>query len=234
MIITTAGVSMAIQAALININSAKMTTFAAMITNLLFDLGGVIMDIDKNRCIEAYKSLGMADPARFFGEFSQQGPFMALEEGAISVADFHARLRPLLSAGTSDADIDSAFCRFLIGIPVHRLRELEKWRRRYRIYLLSNTNAIMWRSTIADEFAKDGKAREDYFDGMVTSFEAKALKPSAKIFEYAAEHLGIRPEETLFLDDSATNLEAAAALGFHTALVAPGTEFDTILTEKLS
>lgn len=205
-----------------------------MITNLLFDLGGVIMDIDKNRCIEAYRELGMAEPARFFGEFSQQGPFMALEEGTITTDDFHAQLRPLLPEGTTDAEIDRAFCRFLIGIPEHRLRSLEKWRKHYGIYLLSNTNRIMWQATIASEFEKDGKSREAYFDGMVTSFEAKALKPDRRIFEYAVEHLGIRPEETLFLDDSAANLDAAAKLGFHTALVAPGTEFDDILSERLS
>ncbi len=204
-----------------------------MIRNLLFDLGGVIMDINKDNCIASYRRLGLRDAGSFFGEFSQQGPFMALEEGAISPEEFHAELRRALPDGVTDAQIDDAFCDFLTGIPAHRLTQLEKWRTKYRVYLLSNTNPIMWHSRIAEEFGKLGKRREDYFDGMVTSFEARALKPQRQIFDHAVKQLGIRPDETLFLDDSAANLEAAAALGFHTALVAPGREFDTILDRLL-
>lgn len=203
-----------------------------MIKNLLFDLGGVIMDIEKERCVEAFRRLGMKNPEYFFGDFSQKGPFKLIEEGTLTPDEFHAELRALLPAGTTDAQIDAAFCDFLVGIPLHRLRELEKRRMQFGIFLLSNTNAIMWHSKIADEFARDGRRREDYFNGIVTSFEAKALKPDSKIFHYATERLGIRPEETLFLDDSQTNLNAAARLGFHTALVAPGTEFDAVLTRK--
>ena len=97
------------------------------------------------------------------------------------------------------------------------------------MYLLSNTNPIMWDSTIRTEFEKDGHDREYYFDGMVTSFEANSLKPEEKIFRYTADTLGIDPAETLFFDDSQANLDAAAKLGFKTALVAPGTEFVDIL-----
>ena len=123
-------------------------------------------------------------------------------------------------------------CKFLIGIPTHRLAELRKLREHYRVYLLSNTNPIMWNSKIKDEFTHEGLQREDYFDGMVTSFEAKALKPEARIFRYAAEKFGIAPEETVFLDDSQRNLDAAARLGFHTLLVAPGSEFVDVLADK--
>ncbi|MCM1037473.1 MAG: HAD family phosphatase [Bacteroides sp.] len=200
-----------------------------MIRNLLFDLGGVIMDICKADCVEAYRRLGMSEPERFFGEFSQQGPFMQLEEGAISVDEFHAALRPYLPADVTDAQIDEAFCRFLTGIPAHRLGALEQLRRRFKVYLLSNTNQVMWDSRIAEEFRKCGREREDYFDGMVTSFEARSLKPSPEIFRYAERKLGIDPEETLFIDDSRANLEAAARLGYNTALAAPGTDFADII-----
>lgn len=200
-----------------------------MINNLLFDLGGVIMDICKDNCVAAFRELGMDRPERFFGEFSQQGPFMQLEAGQIGVDEFHAALRPYLPGGVTDAQIDAAFCRFLTGIPAERLDALLQLRRRFKVYLLSNTNPVMWHSRIADEFAKRGKTITDYFDGIVTSFEARALKPDAEIFRYAERTLGIVPEETLFIDDSRANLEAAARLGFHTALAAPGTEFADII-----
>ncbi|MDO4320778.1 MAG: HAD family phosphatase [Bacteroidales bacterium] len=200
-----------------------------MIKNLLFDLGGVIMDIEKENCVESYERLGLRNARRYFGEFSQQGPFMALEEGKITPDEFHAALRPELPDGVTDAEIDNAFCDFLTGIPVRRLAALRQLRRRYKVYLLSNTNPIMWESKIKDEFKKEGHIREDYFDGMVTSFEAKALKPDKAIFDYTIKKLGIDPAETLFLDDSEANLKAAARLGFNTALVAHENEFADII-----
>lgn len=204
-----------------------------MIKNLLFDLGGVIMDIEKERCVAAFEELGLRDARSYFGDFSQQGPFMRLEQGTISPDEFHAALRTGLPEGVSDEAIDRAFCKFLIGIPAHRLDELRRLRRSYRVYMLSNTNPIMWKSKIRDDFGQQGLAREDYFDGIVTSFEAKALKPDRAIFDYACRKLGIRPEETLFIDDSQANLDAAAAVGFRTALAAPHTEFIQVITPIL-
>ena len=92
-----------------------------MIKNLLFDLGGVIMDIDRLRCVDAYKALGMKNPEEFLGEYSQTGPFGLLESGQITPAQFHEALRPYLPENVTDSQIDSAFCEFLKGIPEHRL-----------------------------------------------------------------------------------------------------------------
>ncbi|MGN0219456.1 MAG: HAD family hydrolase [Muribaculaceae bacterium] len=202
-----------------------------MIKNLLFDLGGVIMDIEKNRCVKAFDELGLKDASSYFGEYSQQGPFMALERGDIDADEFHHILRGGFDKPVTDGEIDRAFCQFLIGIPVKRLHQLEELRSKYKVYMLSNTNPIMWAATIRDEFRKDGREREDYFDGIVTSFEAKSLKPDKAIFDCVVSQLGVKPEETLFFDDSQANLDAAAALGFKTQLVAPGTEFYDAITD---
>lgn len=201
-----------------------------MIKNLLFDLGGVIIDIKRERCVEAFEKLGLENADSFFGLYAQTGIFMAIEDGSISTEQFHAALRELLPSGTTDYQIDTAFQKFIIGIPLHRLQALRDLRRRgFGIYLLSNTNPIMWRGVIAGEFGKEGLRREDYFDGMVTSFEAKAAKPDHRIFEYTAAELDIDPAETLFFDDSVTNVEAARACGFQAVHVAPGTEFTDYL-----
>ena len=200
-----------------------------MIQNLLFDLGGVIMDIKKENCVEAFKTLGLPDTNSFFGEYSQKGPFMMIEEGAMTPDEFHESIRRLLPVEVTDRQIDDAFMKFLVGIPAHRLRHLQELRKKYGIYLLSNTNPIMWNGKISEEFKKEGLDINGYFDGMVTSFEAKALKPDRKIFEYAAGHLGIKPEETLFLDDSLANVKAAMECGFNGAHVEPETDFYDIL-----
>lgn len=200
-----------------------------MIKNLLFDLGGVIMDIRRENCVKAFKELGMEHPEEFLGEYSQKGPFMTLEEGMISVGEFRDKIRDLIPVEVTDDQIDTAFCEFLTGIPEKRLRDLSALRDSYKIYLLSNTNEIMWNSRIAEEFRKDGYDIDHYFDGLVTSFEAKALKPSPQIFRYAEEKLGIIPSETLFFDDSEANVKAARSLGFHAEVVNPGDEFTDIL-----
>ena len=137
--------------------------------NLLFDLGGVIMDIRRDDCLEAFRSLGMEHPENLIGEYVQNGPFGQLESGEISVAQFHDAIRTQLPEGVTDQQIDRAFCAFITGLPQPRLAALRHLRKRRGVYLLSNTNPIMWRGVIAEEFLKEGLRREDYFDGIVTS-----------------------------------------------------------------
>lgn len=189
------------------------------------------MDIKKDNCVEAFRLLGLTDSSAFFGDYGQKGPFKAIEEGSIGPNEFHAKVREILPQQVTDAEIDAAFMKFLIGIPVERLRQLQALRHKYGVYLLSNTNPIMWNAKIADDFKVDGLTIDSYFDGIVTSFEAKALKPAAKIFLHAAEKFGIKPEETIFFDDSEENVKAAEALGFKGAHVAPGKEFYDIISE---
>lgn len=202
-----------------------------MIQNLLFDLGGVIMDIKKDNCVKALRELGFRNAGEYLGDYSQKGPFGQLEQGLITADEFREFIRSQIDTPLTDGQIDEAFVKFLIGIPTERLRQLQMLRQRYGIYLLSNTNPIMWYSKIAEEFRKDGLSIEGYFDGIVTSFEAKLLKPDVKIFEYAAEHCDIKPNETLFLDDSLTNLTGAEAAGFRTAHVPEGEEFYKVLSD---
>ncbi len=188
------------------------------------------MDIEKMNCVAAFERIGLKDALSYFGEYSQQGPFEALEGGNITADEFHSQMRAVIGGAVTDEAIDAAFNAFLTGIPAQRLADLRRLRQHYKIYLLSNTNSIMWNSKIAAEFTKEGRRREDYFDGIVTSFEAKALKPKPEIFDYAAKTLGINPAETLFLDDSLANCEAARALGWNAEQVAVGTEFIDILS----
>ncbi|MCM1029721.1 MAG: HAD family phosphatase [Pseudoflavonifractor sp.] len=206
-----------------------------MIKNLLFDLGGVIMEICRQDCIDAFRKLGMDRPEDFLGEYVQAGPFMGIENGSMSPSQFRDSLRPKLRSGVTDIEIDTAFMKFLIGIPVSRLRALRELRQRgYRLGILSNTNPIMWKAKITDEFRKDGLAGPDaYFDGIIRSYKAKVMKPAPEIFSIAARDLDFKPEETIFLDDSQANLDTAGALGFHTLLIAPGEEFMTLLEERL-
>lgn len=201
------------------------------IKNLLFDQGGVIVDIERDRCLDELSKLGMDHPERLVGLYKQDGPFFALENGDISLAQFHDELRPMMPPGVTDEQMDRAFSSFIVGIPLHRLQALRALRRRYKTYILSNTNPLMFEGVIAQAFAQEGLDVNAYFDGITVSYLAHSNKPDRKIFDYAISTMGINPQETLFFDDGQENLDAAAALGFKTALVKPGCEFIDIINQ---
>lgn len=207
-----------------------MTTIKG-IKNLLFDQGGVIVDIERDRCLDELRLLGMEAPERLIGLYKQDGPFFALENGDITLNGFHDALRPLMPADVTDEQMDHAFSSFIVGIPLHRLHTLRELRKRYKTYILSNTNPLMFEGVIAQAFAQEGLDVNAYFDGVTVSYIAHSNKPDRKIFDYAIATMGIKPEETLFFDDGQENLDAAAALGFKTALVEPGCEFIDIINK---
>lgn len=201
-----------------------------MIKNLLFDLGGVIMDIRRENCVEAFERLGMKDADSFLGVYAQSGPFEAIENGSATPGEFRTQVRRVIGRDDiTDEQIDTAFQKFLLGIPPERLKHLDELHKRFRIYMLSNTNPIMWHGDIARYFARSGHPVEYYFDGVLRSYKAGVMKPKPEIFLMARDIFGIKPEETIFLDDSQSNCDAAAALGFKTICVKPGTEFMDLL-----
>lgn len=197
-----------------------------MTQTLLFDLGGVIMDIDRTQAVKAFEALGMKAADRFFDPYLQRGYFLQLEEGTISPEQFRADIRPLFADEVTDEQIDEGLFKFLLGIPTLRLERLAALRRAgHKVCLLSNTNSIMWHGAILPEFRKLGGEISDYFDGIVTSFNVGCCKPDPRIYLYAIEHLAIDPADTTFYDDGLTNVEAARALGFHACHVTAENDF---------
>ena len=200
---------------------------------IIFDLGGVIIDLDKSRCIEEFKKLGYENVADMLGNYKQSGEFLALEEGKISASEWRDIIRKRIGGKHSDKEIDDAFNAFLVAIPQAKLQMLSELKKHYRIAMLSNTNEVMFEGRIPEMFLKvEGKHMEEYFDDIYVSYRLKMTKPSAEIFEAVAADLGIRPEEALFIDDSAANIAAAAQLGFNTMLVEPYTDFFDKLTTR--
>lgn len=202
-----------------------------IIKTLMFDLGGVITDIDGQRCINALTELGMKDAGQMIGAYVQRGDFQEMETGRIGADEFISRMLTHLPDDTTGEQVAAAIQKFIIGIPKHRLAALRQLKKRYRLTVLSNTNPIMIEGVIGDAFKQEGLCMADYFDGMTLSYKACCTKPDRAIFEWAERHMRVVPAETLFLDDSQTNIDAARSHGFHAALVPPGAEFMQLLTE---
>ncbi len=186
------------------------------IKNVIFDLGGVIINLDRDRAVAALADLGLENADDLLGLYGQKEPFYGLETGERSTADFFDLLRGQMHPGTTDSDITKAFCRFLVDLPAERLAMLRRMRMAgFRIFMLSNTNPVMYNTWIDRAFRQEGGTVNDYFDGIVTSFQELTCKPDIRIFQTLMCRYGLNPSETLMLDDSEKNCVAAAEAGAH-------------------
>lgn len=195
------------------------------VKNIIFDFGGVLVDLDKVRCLEAFARIGFPEAAGMIDAYSQQGLFGKLEEGTISPQEFCAEVRHLTGCQATDECIWEAWNLFLVGIPTWKLEALVELRKHYPLYLLSNTNEPHWKHAV-ERFFPYGEWRvEDYFDRIFLSYELHQVKPGADIFRTVIEQAGVVPEETLFIDDAAANCATARSLGLHTYQPLPGEDW---------
>lgn len=203
------------------------------ITTLIFDFGGVLINLDREACVRRYEELGIHNANDLLNNYVQSGIFLQLEQGLISPATFHNELRKVSGTAISDEDIDEALGRFLLDIPAEKLEMLLQLRRHYRVLMLSNTNAIHFPVCVNTHFHYNGHRIEDFFDRCYLSYEMKMSKPNADIFEELLRQEGLKAEECFFLDDGPANIETAKKLGFQTYLVENGQwmqQFETVQT----
>lgn len=199
--------------------------------SIVFDLGGVIFNLDHARCVANLQALGLEDAASLLDLYCQSGLFLSLEKGEISSGQFFDVLRAKARPGVSDARLTEAVNSFITNLPVSRLQALRSLKERgFRLFALSNTNPVMYPTVLARLFRQEGLAINDYFEGIVTSFEEQVCKPDPAIFRILLRRYSLNPGETLFLDDSARNCHAAEELGIHTALIPEGVDFTDILS----
>ena len=184
------------------------------IKNLIIDFGGVLIDLDRQRCIENFAKLGMPNVEAMLDVCHQQGFFLQHEKGLITSAEFRNEIREQIGKIVADARIDAAWNSFLGGIPTYKLDLLLKLREKYVVYLLSNTNEIHWKWSCKHAFHYKAFRVEDYFEKIFLSYEMKMVKPDVAIFEKLLEETD--PKETFFIDDSTENCRVAETLGIST------------------
>lgn len=184
------------------------------IKNLIIDLGGVLINLTRNRCVEAFERLGVRHiREQITTDYRHKALFERLELGTISVSQFRDGLRALSGKSLTDEQIDTAWIAMLGDVPEYKLRLLLDLRERYNTMLLSNTNEIHWRWSEDTYFSYQGLNARDFFDRIYLSYELHMLKPDANIFGYVMRDAGLRAEETLLIDDASVNCRAAEMLG---------------------
>lgn len=195
------------------------------IKNLVIDLGGVMINLNRERCVKAFEQLGLKGADNMLGLYRQEEPFLSIETGRISTAAFYDEIRSLIGRNISDNEIELAFEAFLIDLPVERLKAVREARSAgYRTYMLSNTNGIMYDGWIKRAFRAEGLQVGDYFDGIITSFAEGVCKPDPEIFKTVLRRYALLPSETILLDDSEANCRAAESLGMKSLRIVGSTD----------
>ena len=202
------------------------------ISTLIFDLGGVLINLDLPQCIQNFKDLGLQNFEQHLSIFGQKGFFLQFEKGQISIPEFRAEIRKICPNPLSDAQIDAAWCSFLCDIPSQKMEMLLELKKKFRLLLLSNTNQLHIEVSTASEFAKIGKKITDVFDKCYYSYAMGMAKPDAEIFEAVLADAGVTAHECLFLDDGCKNTEQAAKLGIQTYLVDINEDLSFLLDNK--
>lgn len=196
------------------------------IKNLIFDLGGILLNIDFQKSVDAFKKIGFDEFGNILDNYWLNDFFHEFEKGLISPEDFRAKIRGLSNAGVSDDDFDFAWNAMILDFPANRIETLKELSRDYRLFLLSNTNIIHYELYNADFANKFGnKGLEDIFEKAYFSHQIKMRKPDLEIFEKVLRENNLEAKDTLFIDDFAENLSTARELGINTVKVLTNSDF---------
>lgn len=197
------------------------------IKNTVFDLGGVLADLDIERCKASFRALGMPRIAELINPYYPAEVFGKLERGDLTAHEACEEMRRISDRPeTTDEQIAWAYQSFIVGIPTYKLRMLRRLREEgMKVYMLTNNNPLVMPYIIDCCFTTDGLTVCDYFDKLYISYEMHELKPSHAIFRKMVADSGIDPKQTLFIDDGEKNVNAARELGFNVYMPAPREDF---------
>ena len=182
------------------------------IHSIIFDLGGVLLNIDYHRTIKAFKLLGIKESNDFYSKKHQHNLFNLLETGNISEPEFLSKMHDLSNCSDKDAII-KAWNSLILELPQNRISMLNNLKKSFNLYLLSNTNSIHI------DYIKNKLGKEKYnnfysiFNKVYYSHKIGVRKPNPKAFELILEEQNLTPNKTLFIDDSKQHIIAAKRLG---------------------
>ena len=187
------------------------------IKNIIFDLGGVILDIDENVVYKELEKMGINTT-----ELAHSKEFIEImskfDTGIYTAPTFRKKMKSLLGLEKmTDQKFDSIWNAMLLDIPRERIEAIEKVKKHYKIFLMSNSNVIHYDLYVRDLQLRFGYNEfDELFDKSYFSFAEHLEKPDPRFFELILDHEGLLPEETLFIDDTEKNIKVAKSLGINT------------------
>ena len=190
---------------------------SAKIKNIIFDLGGVVLDIDEDIVYKELEKMGIST-----SELAHSKEFMDImskfDTGIYTAPTFRKKVKAFLGQEKmTDQKFDSIWNSMLLDIPRERIEAIEKVRKHYKIFLMSNSNVIHYDLYVRDLQLRFGYNEfDELFNKSYFSFAEHLEKPDPRFFELILDHEHLLPEETLFIDDTAENIKVAKSLGINT------------------
>lgn len=183
------------------------------VKNIIFDLGCVLVGLDKQRCVRAFEQIGAGSVASYVRDHRTADLFFDIETGQMTTEEFCDEVRSMSRCKAEDKDIVWAWNQLLVGIPDEKKQRLIDLKKECRLFLLSNTNDMHWQKCVKDFFPYHNLGVNDYFEDVYLSYKLQLAKPDRKIFEAVLRRSQLQAAETLFIDDVKENCESAAQLG---------------------
>lgn len=194
------------------------------INNIIFDLGGVILNLDNQLTEDAFVSMGAKPFRDYFGHGHAASFFRDYEVGRISDRQFIDSIKEMTGLSLSDEEVIKAWNALLLDFPAERIQLLKELGKRYRVFLFSNTNALhltALRKIYRDSFGTE--ELDDHFERTYYSHVLGMRKPDKSSYEHILEENKLTGSETLFVDDALINVEGAEAAGLRGLYLRPGT-----------
>lgn len=205
-----------------------------MIKTVVFDLGGVLIHLDREESLRRFAELGIPGVEAMLDPYLQSGYFLAVEDGTLSKDGFRDALSRLAGKELTHEQISHAYMGFLKEVAAYKFDYIDTLRDRYAVHILSNTNPYVMEYGESDQFLPNGRKLSSYCDYKFASCEMGMVKPHRGIFEYMIERTGLIPEETLFLDDGPANVAMAAEMGFRTYCPKNGEDWRPVVDRILA
>ncbi|HWY98303.1 MAG TPA: HAD family phosphatase [Bacteroidia bacterium] len=192
------------------------------ITTIIFDLGGVLFDIDYSLTQQAFIALGAKDFQQQYSQQMQHGVFDEFEKGNVNPSYFREVVLKWLPANTTKQQVDNAWNALLIGFPKEKVELVKRLRNKYRIFLLSNTNDIHLPAVMQMMDKEYGAGvMQQMFHKEYYSCRMGMRKPDSEIYEHVIKENSLNPSSTLFVDDLIQNVNAAGNIGIQTLHCTP-------------
>ncbi len=202
------------------------------IKNIIFDLGGVVINLDIPKTISAFNKLSNKPFEAIYTQIQQTTLFDLFDKGNISEFNFFKELKQTLNSNISDIEMINAWNAMLLDYPIDRLNMLLKLKKKYRVFLLSNTNETHISSFEASLFNKHGyKNLEPFFEKVYYSCRIGMRKPDSEIFELVLSENKLNASNTLFIDDSPQHIESALKIGIQAHLLDKQKDVCQLITE---
>ncbi|SMP38860.1 HAD family phosphatase [Fibrobacter sp. UWB10] len=198
--------------------------------NFIFDLGGVILDINMQKALDGFAALGLPESELRFDVGEAADLMHRYQLGHFTTDEFCRRLATRCNPGTTPEQVAHAWNSICLGIPKRKLDAIKALKQRANVYLLSNTNDLHWQYCLDHWFNANGNRCEDFFDKVFLSQEMHLEKPHAEIFEQVIKTIdagrGSETSDTIFLDDNIDNVNAAKNCCIQAVQITP--DFDWV------